>query len=201
MRTNEYVTELSVGRRTPFGCFPTSGASFVLDGHSVAMLVNQLPRREHYGDRRILERGAVEVGLLIEGVSALLAWYWTTGEGAGGVLAVDTPFHIGFEQPPHRFLPRTDDGRIPLVIVTQDYKGRCVSMRQGAIGREVTTALLDLRQHQLADLARSDFEVRHRRNIKRLMDRAPDPEAAFEMASVRSNVASLHPRADRRSGE
>lgn len=189
MRNNDYVTVLSVGRRTPFGAFPTSGASFVLDGHSVAMLVNQLPRREHYCDRRILEHGAIEVALLTEGASALLAWRWKTGESENDLHVVDSPFHIGLEHPQHRFLPLTDDGRIPLVLVTQDYKGRCVSMRHGAIGPEVTSALVQLRRHQLADIGRSDFEVRHRRNIRSLMERVPDPLAAFNAAEVRSAVA------------
>jgi hypothetical protein len=189
MRTNEYATVLSVGRRTPFGAFPTSGTSFVLDGHSVAMLVTQLPRREVYGDRAILEHGSVEVALLTEGVSALMAWRWKTGEARDNTLAVESPFHIGIEDPPHRYFPLTDDGRIPLVLVVQDYKGRCVSMRHGAIGPEVTSVLMQLRQHQLADISRSDFEVRHRRTIRSLTDGLPDPLAAFNTAEIRSVVA------------
>ncbi|MBO9591153.1 hypothetical protein [Devosia sp.] len=196
MRSNEYGTVLSVGRYTPFGTFATSGASFVLDGHSVAMLVNQLPRREHYADRNILEYGAIEVALLTEGVSALLAWRWKTGETENDLLAVDTPFHIGLEDPPHRHLPLIDDGRIPLVLVTQDHKGRCVSMRHGAIGSEVTSALVQLRRHQLADIHRSDFEVQHRRNIRSLMQRLPDPLTAFNAAEIRSTVAAGFPFED-----
>ena len=188
MRSNEYATVLSVGRVTPFGRFATSGASFVLDGHSVAMLVNQLPRKERHNDRRVIETGVIEVALLTEGVSALLAWRWKAGEGEADVCAVDTPFHIGLEHPLHRLLPLSD-GRIPVVLVTQDSKGRCVSMRHGAIGREVSASLIGLRQHQMQDVGRANFELQHRRNVRAMMDRTPDPLAAFEAAGVHSLVA------------
>lgn len=189
MRSNEYATVLAVGNPTPFGRFAFSGASFVLAGHSVAMLVNQLPHEEHHNDRHVVEAGAIEVGLLSEGASALLAWRWKTGEGEDDVYAVDTPFHIGLEHPRHRFLPLADDGRIPMALVTQDSRGRCVSMRLGAIGKEVSAGLIGLRQAQLTDVSRANFEHQHRRNVRAMMDRTPGPLAAFEAAQLHSLVA------------
>ena len=162
------------------------------------MLVNQLPPDEHHNDRHVIETGAIEVGLLCEGVSALLAWRWKTGEGENDVCAVDTPFHIGLEHPPHRLLPLTDDGRIPMVLVTQDSQGRCVSMRHGVIGTEVSAGLIGLRQAQLTDASRANFELQHRRNVRAMMDRTPGPLAAFEAAKLHSLVAPALPATDMR---
>ena len=198
MHSNEYATVLTVGYPTPFGRFAATGASLVLAGHSVAMLVNQLPPDEHHNDRHVIETGAIEVGLLCEGVSALLAWRWKTGEGENDVCAVDTPFHIGLEHPPHRLLPLTDDGRIPMVLVTQDSQGRCVSMRHGVIGTEVSAGLIGLRQAQLTDASRANFELQHRRNVRAMMDRTPGPLAAFEAAKLHSLVAPALPATDMR---
>lgn len=56
---------------TRFGRLPFTGATLVLSGHSVPILVNQLPGDEHSNDRRIIETGKVEVGLLSEGAPSL----------------------------------------------------------------------------------------------------------------------------------
>ncbi|ODT79415.1 MAG: hypothetical protein ABS76_19690 [Pelagibacterium sp. SCN 64-44] len=161
-------------------------AARLVFGHVAPILIVQLPRREQGTDREVLIKGAITVGIQREDASALLAWHWSLP--GRPYLTFDTPVHLGLEESWHRRLPVSEDGTMPVIVVIQDKKGRCIALRTGSVGAEVTAHLVEAGQQQIIDARSADFELRHRRTIKTMMSLG-SPLYIYEQTIARDTVA------------